>query len=57
MKNWQSSTLAYLNWSWFEFRYALEAMTPGNGWDSVVLESQNEIEQKVNPRDFLNPSI
>ncbi len=36
----------------YEFRYALEAMTPENGWDSVVLESQNEIEQKVNRRDF-----
>ncbi len=36
----------------YEFRYALEAMTPENGWDSVVLESQNEIEQKVNQRDF-----
>jgi uridine kinase len=35
-----------------EFRYALETMYPPDGWDSVELDSQEEIERALSHRDF-----
>ena len=37
----------------YEFRYALDNLYPENGgWNSVKLETHQEIEQRVNSRDF-----
>jgi uridine kinase len=38
--------------AFYEFRYALENMLPENGWDSVVLDRQEEIECLIGERDF-----
>ncbi|MEN6571936.1 MAG: hypothetical protein ABFD24_08855 [Anaerolineaceae bacterium] len=37
---------------YYEFCYALESSTPKNGWNSVDLKSQGEIERMVNSREF-----
>ncbi len=36
----------------YEFRYALHNLTPENGWESVILDSKAEIEQRLNSRAF-----
>ena len=36
----------------YEFRYALENIVPSEGWDSTELESMDEIEQKINNKQF-----
>jgi uridine kinase len=36
----------------YEFRYALDNAYPEEGWDSVVLDKQKEIEQRIGSRDF-----
>ena len=36
----------------YEFRYALNNITPASGWDSVQLDSKEEIEACVNNRAF-----
>jgi len=37
----------------YEFRYALDNLYPKNGgWDSVKLDQKEEIEQRINTRDF-----
>lgn len=36
----------------YEFRYALREMTPAAGWDSVTLDSREEIERRVSAREF-----
>jgi uridine kinase len=36
----------------YEFRYALNNLTPESGWASVKLDSKAEIEKKVNDRSF-----
>ncbi len=37
---------------YYEFCYALESSTPKNGWNSVELKNQGEIERMVNSREF-----
>ena len=37
-----------------EFRYALDNLYPENGWACVTLDAQEDIEQRVNRRDFYN---
>ena len=36
----------------YEFRYALKNITPAAGWDSVQLDSKEEIESRINSRAF-----
>jgi len=36
----------------YEFRYALENVTPEDGWDSVELDKPDEIEDLIGGRDF-----
>ena len=36
----------------YEFRYALANLTPKNGWESVTLDTQTDIEQRISTRDF-----
>ncbi len=36
----------------YEFRYALENLFPVGGWDSVELDSQELIENRIGSRDF-----
>lgn len=36
----------------YEFRYALENVTPEKGWDSVELDKPEEIERLIGGRDF-----
>lgn len=36
----------------YEFCYALQNLIPKKGWDSIDLESQDELERKVNSREF-----
>jgi uridine kinase len=36
----------------YEFRYALENVTPEGGWDSVALDKPEEIERQIESRDF-----
>jgi uridine kinase len=36
----------------YEFRYALENVTPENGWDSVELDGPDEIQRMIGCRDF-----
>jgi uridine kinase len=36
----------------YEFRYGLNNITPPNGWDSLPLETPEEIERRVNHRAF-----
>jgi len=36
----------------YEFCYALNNITPPGGWNSVLIESKEEIEKKVNDRKF-----
>jgi uridine kinase len=36
----------------YEFRYALENLYPEDGWDSVKLEKQENIERAIGRRDF-----
>lgn len=36
----------------YEFRYGLNELVPPNGWDSIALDSQEEIEGRVNQREF-----
>ncbi len=36
----------------YEFRYALENLFPEDGWDSVELENQENIEKSIGSRDF-----
>lgn len=36
----------------YEFRYALKNITPATGWDSVQLDSKEEIASRVNSRAF-----
>jgi len=36
----------------YEFRYALDNIHPEEGWDSVVLDKQEEIERRIVSRDF-----
>jgi uridine kinase len=38
----------------YEFRYALENVTPEDGWDSVELDKPDEIERLIGYRDFYN---
>ncbi len=36
----------------YEFRYALETLYPQDGWDSVELDGEEEIERAISQRDF-----
>ena len=36
----------------YEFRYGLTELLPKNGWDSVQLESREQIETRVNSRAY-----
>jgi uridine kinase len=36
----------------YEFRYALDNLTPEAGWDAVSLDGREEIEQRIRNRDF-----
>ncbi len=36
----------------YEFRYGLNNLTPADGWESVTLDSNLEIEERVNSRAF-----
>ncbi len=36
----------------YEFHYALENLYPDSGWDSVELDSEEEIERMISQRDF-----
>jgi len=36
----------------YEFRYGLADLLPKNGWDTVRLESRDEIETRINSRSF-----
>ena len=36
----------------YEFRYGLNDLIPENGWGSVKLDGKNEIENRLNTRDF-----
>ncbi len=38
----------------YEFRYALNNLIPDEGWESVKLDSTDEIERRVNDRAFYN---
>jgi len=38
----------------YEFRYGLNNLMPENGWASVELDTSQDIEQRVNRRDFYN---
>ena len=38
----------------YEFRYGLNNLMPENGWASVELDTSQDIEQRVNHRDFYN---
>ncbi len=38
----------------YEFRYGLNNLMPENGWASVELDTTQDIEQRVNRRDFYN---
>ena len=40
------------NFELFEFEYALENLIPLNGWESVLVEKIEEIEQKINSKEF-----
>jgi uridine kinase len=36
----------------YEFRYALENLFPEDGWDSVELDKEEDIEKRIGSRDF-----
>ena len=36
----------------YEFQYCLDNLTPKNGWDSISLESKDEIEQRITDIEF-----
>ncbi|MBE3117603.1 MAG: hypothetical protein IMZ50_02460, partial [Candidatus Atribacteria bacterium] len=36
----------------YEFRYGLNDLVPEKGWESVKLDSKEEIEMRLNSRDF-----
>jgi len=36
----------------YEFRYGLNDLVPEKGWGSVILDGKNEIEMRLNNRDF-----
>ena len=38
----------------YEFRYGLNDLVPEKGWGSVKLEGKEEIEKRINSRDFYN---
>jgi uridine kinase len=40
------------NLALYEFRYALENLYPQDGWDSVQLDGEEEIEKLISQRDF-----